>query len=208
MFKSIKENAIVEVVEKKSKFIANVFYVESREESEEIIKKVNKQYHDARHNCYAYRVIENENITEKSSDDGEPSGTAGAPMLNILSKNNYANVLVIVTRYFGGILLGTGGLVRAYSEATSSVIENSIIIKKDYGFEVSFETEYPELEKMKYYFRQNNIKIIDTQYGEKIKIIVEITEEKLKKMENNKNELNFKFDNQKIEQKRFIEFVE
>lgn len=101
MFKSIKENATAEVVEKKSKFIANVFYVESREEAEEIIKNVNKQYHDARHNCYAYRVITSNGVIEKASDDGEPSGTAGAPMLTILSKNNLANVLVVVTRYFG-----------------------------------------------------------------------------------------------------------
>ena len=91
MFKSIKENAIAEIVEKKSKFIANVFYIESREEAEEIIKKINKKYHDARHNCYAYRVITTDGIIEKASDDGEPSGTAGAPMLTILSKNELAN---------------------------------------------------------------------------------------------------------------------
>ena len=117
MFKTIKQNASAEVVEKKSKFIANIFYVESREEAESIIKEVNKKYHDARHNCYAYRIVTEEGIVEKASDDGEPSGTAGAPMLNILSKNNLGNLLVIVTRYFGGILLGTGGLVKAYSSA-------------------------------------------------------------------------------------------
>ena len=80
-----------------------------------IIKEIRKKYYDAKHNCIAYRIIENGRIVEKASDDGEPSGTAGAPMLNILQKNNLANVLIIVTRYFGGILLGTGGLVRAYS---------------------------------------------------------------------------------------------
>lgn len=208
MIKTITENNVSEIVEKKSKFIAHLFYVETKEQAEEHIKEINKKYHDARHNCYAYSIFSEDGNITKFSDDGEPSGTAGAPMLGIITGKELTNILVIVTRYFGGILLGTGGLVRAYSEATSSVIENSIIIKKDYGFEVSFETDYPELEKMKYYFRQNNIKIIDTQYGEKIKIIVEITEEKLKKLENNKNELNFKFDNQKIEQKRFIEFVE
>lgn len=208
MIKTITENNVSEIVEKKSKFIAHLFYVETKEQAEEHIKEINKKYHDARHNCYAYSIFSEDGNITKFSDDGEPSGTAGAPMLGIITGKELTNILVIVTRYFGGILLGTGGLVRAYSEATSSVIENSIIIKKDYGFEVSFETDYPEFEKMKYYFRQNNIKIIDTQYGEKIKIIVEITEEKLKKLESNKNELNFKFDNQKIEQKRFIEFVE
>lgn len=208
MIKTITENNVSEIVEKKSKFIAHLFYVETKEQVEEYIKEINKKYHDARHNCYAYSIFSEEGNITKFSDDGEPSGTAGAPMLGIITGKELTNILVIVTRYFGGILLGTGGLVRAYSEATNSVIENSIIIKKDYGLEVSFETDYPELEKMKYYFRQNNVKIVDTQYGEKIKIIVEITEEKLEKMEKNKNDLNFKYDNQKIEQKRFIEFVE
>ena len=113
MYKTIEKNISAELVEKKSKFIANIFYIESKEEAEEIIKNTNKKYHDARHNCYAYRVFNNEEIIEKSSDDGEPSGTAGAPMLTIISKNNLINILVIVTRYFGGILLGTGGLVKA-----------------------------------------------------------------------------------------------
>lgn len=208
MIKTITENNVSEIIEKKSKFIAHLFYVETKEQAEEHIKEINKKYHDARHNCYAYSIFSEEGNITKFSDDGEPSGTAGAPMLGIITGKELTNILVIVTRYFGGILLGTGGLVRAYSEATNSVIENSIIIKKDYGFEVSFETNYPELEKMKYYFRQNNIKIVDTQYGEKIKIIVEITEEKLEKMEKSKNDLNFKYYNQKIEQKKFIEFVE
>ncbi len=123
MFKSIKHNASSEIVEKKSKFIANIFYIESKEEAEKLIKDVNKKYHDARHNCYAYRVISSDGIIEKASDDGEPSGTAGAPMLNILSKNELANVLIIVTRYFGGILLGTGGLVRAYSRSNDRSIK-------------------------------------------------------------------------------------
>ena len=115
MIQTIKENASCEIVEKK--FIANVFYVESKEEAEDFIKQIHKQYHDAKHHCYAYRISSKENIIEKASDDGEPSGTAGAPILTILSKNHLANVLVIVTRYFGGILLGTGGLVKAYSKA-------------------------------------------------------------------------------------------
>ena len=131
MFKTIKENVSAEIVEKKSKFIANIFYVETREEAESIIKDINKKYHDARHNCYAYRIYSESGIIEKSSDDGEPSGTAGAPMLTILSKNNLANVLVIVTRYFGGILLGTGGLVKAYSSATTVALENANVIEKN-----------------------------------------------------------------------------
>lgn len=119
MFKTIKEeNVQAEIVEKKSKFIANVFYVETSRDAEEIIKNINKKYYDARHNCYAYSVKNPNESIKRFSDDGEPSGTAGAPMLNIIEKNNISNILIIVTRYFGGILLGTGGLVRAYSEAT------------------------------------------------------------------------------------------
>ena len=122
-FITIKGNVQTEIVERKSKFIANLFPAESVNEAEEIIKSIKKKYHDARHNCIAYRIIEDNLMVEKSSDDGEPSGTAGAPMLNVLQKNKLANVLITVTRYFGGILLGTGGLVRAYSDCLLKAIE-------------------------------------------------------------------------------------
>ena len=145
MYKTIKENVSNEIVEKKSKFIANVFYVESREEAENIIKEQKKKYHDARHNCYAYRVLEDSNIIEKASDDGEPSGTAGAPMLTFLSKTNIVNTLVIVTRYFGGILLGTGGLVKAYSESTKKALEKAKITKIEEGFLYKIEIKYSDL---------------------------------------------------------------
>ena len=101
-FITILKNETAEIVEKKSKFIANLFHVESVEEAENRIKDIKKKYHDARHNCIAYRVAENGQIIEKSSDDGEPSGTAGGPMLNILQKNNLCNLVIVVTRYFIG----------------------------------------------------------------------------------------------------------
>lgn len=208
MFKTISQNANTEIVEKKSKFIANIFYVESQEEAENYIKEISKKYHDARHNCYAYSVFSDDGLINKFSDDGEPSGTAGAPMLNIITSKEITNVLVIVTRYFGGILLGTGGLVRAYSEATNQALEKVNIIQKDYGLEVMFETNYSELEKMKYYFRQNNIKIINAIYEEKIKIMVEIIDEKLVKILENRKELNFGFEDYRILKKKIIEFVE
>ena len=179
MFKSIKENATAEVVEKKSKFIANVFYVESREEAEEIIKKVNKQYHDARHNCYAYRVIISDGVIEKASDDGEPSGTAGAPMLTILSKNNLANVLVIVTRYFGGILLGTGGLVKAYSESCSLGIEKAKIVEKYIAQVYKIELSYAEVDKFKYFAKNNDIIILKEEYLESVILEIGLKEKEL-----------------------------
>lgn len=168
MFKSIKMNASAEIVEKKSKFIANIFYVDTREEAEAIIKQVNKKYHDARHNCYAYRIITSEGIIEKASDDGEPSGTAGAPMLNILSKKELVNILVIVTRYFGGILLGTGGLVKAYSESCKLGIENTEIIEKEIANLYRIEINYTDIDKFKYFAKNNNIIILKEEYLENV----------------------------------------
>ena len=171
-FTTIEENVSTEIVEKKSKFIANLFYVETVEEAENIIRETRKKYFDARHNCIAYRVLENGQIIEKASDDGEPSGTAGAPMLNILQKNEFANVLIIVTRYFGGILLGTGGLVRAYSDSLLKAIENSKKILKCLGQQYEIRINYSEFENFKYYCKKNNIYIEKLEYGEDIVCII------------------------------------
>ena len=168
MHNAIKENASYEIVEKKSKFIGNVFYVETREEAENIIKEQKKKYHDARHNCWAFRVIDDGNIIEKSSDDGEPSGTAGAPMLNILSKEDIVNTLVVVTRYFGGILLGTGGLVKAYSETTKSALEKAQITKIDDGYIYNVEIKYSDLDSFKYFIKNNEINIVKEEYFENV----------------------------------------
>ena len=177
-FITILNHEIAEVVEKKSKFIANIFRVESMEEAEEKIKIIKKKYHDARHNCIAYRVAENGQIIEKSSDDGEPSGTAGGPMLNILQKNNLCNIVVIVTRYFGGILLGTGGLVRAYSEATQKVIEKCINVYKVDGIELQIKIDYANLDIFKYYCKNNEINIIKMDYLEDIVLKIEMEKNK------------------------------
>ena len=166
MFVTIKDKSSGEFIDKKSKFIANIFYVESKKQAEEIIKQVKKQYFDARHNCSCYRILENGSIIEKSSDDGEPSGTAGAPMLNILKNNNLCNILVIVTRYFGGILLGTGGLVRAYSNATIEGLNNAEKLKMCLGMQFIVYVDYNKLENFKYYCNKNAIKISDTKYVE------------------------------------------
>ena len=175
-FISIKENVQTEIVVKKSKFICNLIKVDSQEEAENIIKQTKKKYFDARHNCVAYRVLEDEKIIEKSSDDGEPSGTAGGPMLNILQKNNLCNVLVIVTRYFGGILLGTGGLVRAYSDATLEAIDNAEKVEKCMGEEAEVEIEYNNLENFKHYCKINNIFIGDFAYSDIIFCKIQLQE--------------------------------
>ena len=208
-FISIKKNVETEIIVKKSKFICNLIRVESQKEAEESIKKIKKKYYDARHNCVSYRVIEDEQIVEKSSDDGEPSGTAGGPMLNILQKNNLCNVLVIVTRYFGGILLGTGGLVRAYSDATFEAINFAERIEECIGLEAEVELDYNNLETFKYYCKKNDIYIKDHEYSEKIICKIQLEEcnkERLIDDFNTKkvNLINLKFLSKKLIDKSII----
>lgn len=189
-FNAIEEDITEEIVEKKSKFIANLIYVETIQEAENRIKALKKKYFDARHNCIAYRIVESENIIEKSSDDGEPSGTAGAPMLNLLQRNNLANVLVVVTRYFGGILLGTGGLVRAYSESLQKAINNSKKVRMIWGEELEVIIDYNNFENFKYYCKNNSIYIENTKYKEnvvcQIQIEAEIKEKLMKDFDTKK----------------------
>ena len=174
--KEIEAKVTAEVEEKKSRFIANLFYVESVEEAENCLKQIKKKYYDARHNCYAY-VVKEESIIKKSSDDGEPSGTAGSPILNVIERNNLCNVIIIVTRYFGGILLGTGGLVRAYTEAATNAVNQAKIVEQEKGLEVEFELSYSDIEKFKYYCNLKNIKIVNITYTENVKIVIDLTEE-------------------------------
>ena len=208
-FISIKENVQTEIVVKKSKFICNLIKVESQEEAEEHIKKIKKKYYDARHNCVAYRVIEDEQVVEKSSDDGEPSGTAGGPMLNILQKNNLGNILVMVTRYFGGILLGTGGLVRAYSDATLDAIDAAEKVEICVGIEAEIELDYNNLESFKYYCKKNNISIKDYDYSEKIICKIQLEEGNKERLEDDfktkkVNLINLKFLSKKLINKSII----
>ena len=179
--KTIKESIKSEIVEKKSKFIANIYFAQTMDEAENIIKETKKKYYDARHNCSSYRVLEKENIIEKYSDDGEPAGTAGAPMLNILQKKDLVNVVVIVTRYFGGILLGTGGLVRAYSEVTQKAIEEANLIDITMGKEYEVKVDYSNLEKLKYYAKTNNISITKIEYLNEIICSLQIQNEDIEK---------------------------
>lgn len=191
ILKTIEKNNIREIVVKKSRFIASMFYIESEEEANQIIKYTKKKYFDAKHNCYAYRINKANYILEKYSDDGEPAGTAGQPILNVLKGKELENVLIIVTRYFGGILLGTGGLVKAYTDSCKNVIENENIVKKELGMKVKIEIKYHDMDKVIYYMRQNDIKIYKTIFLQNIELYIEITNEKLEKIEKNKNELNF-----------------
>lgn len=191
---TIKKSAETEITEKKSKFIGEVFYIETVQEAEEKLREINKKYHDAKHHCFAYRVMEQEQIIERCSDDGEPSGTAGAPMLQIISKNDLINVIVIVTRYFGGILLGTGGLVRAYSKATNDSLEKAEIVEIKKGERIELTILYKDLQFIKYYCEKNSIKIVKTDFSEEPKVTVELTEIQKEKFLNEvqKKQINIK----------------
>lgn len=183
VFNTIEKENSTEIVEKKSKFIANIYNVENKEQAEEKIKQIKKKYYDAKHHCFAFSIIEENGIIQKSSDDGEPSGTAGAPILNIIKNNNLQNVLIIVTRYFGGILLGTGGLTRAYSEVAVKVVEQSELIQKEPGLEIELEIDYNDNEKFKYYCQKNKINILNVEYAENILYKIELNEKEYKKIE-------------------------
>ena len=200
-FYTIDSSATAEIIEKKSRFIANAYNVESKEEAEEKIKQIQKKYYDAKHNCFAFSIIEENNVILKSSDDAEPSGTAGEPILNVIKKNNLKNILIVVTRYFGGILLGTGGLTRAYSNAASSVIEKCNIIKEEKGLEAIIELDYSENDKFKYYCEKNNIRITNIEYNENIKYNIELNDEEYNKLtlKNKTNNVNLLFNVKKIE---------
>ena len=161
--------------EKGSKFYAFCYPVITEEEVKTIMSDVKKKFFDARHHCYAFMIGPNKSCY-RSSDDGEPSGTAGEPILNAIQKNNLNNVLIIVTRYFGGILLGAGGLIRAYSNSAIDAINSAGKIIKQPGMEVQVNINYQDNEMFKYYCEKNNIKIINADYTEKILYKVELSQ--------------------------------
>lgn len=158
-----------EIVEKKSRFIAHSAHVESEEEALAFIEQIKKQYWDARHNCHAFSVgVTNE--TARCSDDGEPAQTAGKPMLDVLMGQQLKNTVVVVTRYFGGTLLGTGGLVRAYSAAVQEGLKESLIIEKFLCRRVRMSMDYTMLGKMQYLAAKLNLMILDTLYTEGVEM--------------------------------------
>ena len=172
-----------EIIEKKSRFIATCLEVHSEEEALLKLDALKKKYWDARHNCHAY-VIGKSSEIQRFSDDKEPQGTAGKPILDVLLSNDITNTLIVVTRYFGGILLGTGGLVRAYSTCASEGIKNSVISKVYDGEEIHVECDYNSSGKIEYLLREisNNfvVSISDTVYAENVTFKI-LTEEKAEK---------------------------
>lgn len=177
-YRAVYKGGEGELTEKKSRFIATIAPVETHEEAIAFIEAVKKKYWDARHNCFAYCIGLNNEI-QRCSDDGEPSQTAGKPMLDVLLGEGIHNTCVVVTRYFGGTLLGTGGLVRAYSGAVKEGLENCTIIEKTYGTKLNIGTDYNGIGKIQYLLGQRGITVIDTDYSDKVLIKVLVRADEL-----------------------------
>ena len=171
-----------EITEKKSRFIATVRPVESEDEAVSFINETKKKYWDARHNCSAFVIGKRKELT-RCSDDGEPAGTAGRPMLDVLLKENIHNAAVVVTRYFGGVLLGTGGLVRAYQQATKAGLSASEIIEKKDGAVLFIRTDYTGIGRLQYLFAQEKITVMDTAYEADVLVKAVIPENDKKRIE-------------------------
>ena len=165
-----------EIVEKKSRFIATVKPVDSEEEASAFIAEMKKKYWDARHNCSAF-VIGDRQEMSRCSDDGEPAQTAGKPMLDVLMGQKLKNTVVVVTRYFGGTLLGTGGLVRAYSAAVQEGLRESLIIEKHLCRKVRMSMDYTMLGKMQYLAAKLNLMILDTLYTDGVEMQLLVPDE-------------------------------
>lgn len=158
-----------EIVEKKSRFISIALNVDSPQQALDYVNSIKKKYYDARHNCYAY-ICGNDGQEKRFSDDGEPSGTAGKPMLDVLEGFGVTNCLVVVTRYFGGTLLGTGGLVKAYSSAAKEALENAGLAEEVCGIRGFITVDYNSVGKLNYILSAGGIYVLDTAYEENVKL--------------------------------------
>ena len=165
-----------EIVEKRSRFIATIEPVSTEEQAQEFIERMKKQYWDARHNCSAFVLGDQAEVT-RCSDDGEPPHTAGRPMLDALLDSGIRNVAVVVTRYFGGILLGTGGLVRAYRDAVEEGLKNCTVSEKRLGIPVEIITDYNGIGKLQFLVGKNSYPVTDTVYTDTVTMSVILPKE-------------------------------
>lgn len=160
-----------EIIEKKSRFIAYVFHVKNEDEAITCINEMKKKYWDARHHCYAY-VLGTNNEIQKSSDDGEPSGTAGKPIMEVIINKMLIDCLIVVIRYFGGTLLGTGGLIRAYQAAANVGVGNSLIVPVKEGIKGKMTVDYGTIGKLQYLCAEREAVIYSTEFGENVNICI------------------------------------
>ena len=181
-FKIIYEGGVGELEEKKSRFIAHISPVKTEQEAIGFIASKKKEYWDARHNCAAFVIGENNEIT-RCNDDGEPAGTAGRPMLDVLLRENIHNCVVVVTRYFGGVLLGTGGLVRAYQGAVIEGLKACMILEPKDGRPCSITTDYNGYGKIEYLLREYELPILNTDFGADVIISSVVPIEQIEEIE-------------------------
>jgi len=182
-YTTILEKSYAEIEVKKSKFIANIKAVYSEEEALGFLEEIRKKHYNARHNCFAFQIGEKNEI-QRCSDDGEPSGTAGKPILEVLKGNELKNIIVVVTRYFGGTLLGTGGLVRAYSEATKEGINNSNLIEKILYKSVNVTVDYTLSGKVQYEILNGGYILEDTVYTDNVSYLALVEVDQLDNFKN------------------------
>ena len=175
---TISGESTAEYVEKRSRFIATAIHCTCEKDALEFIERQRSKYWDARHNCAAAVIGKNNEFT-RCNDDGEPAGTAGKPMLEVLLGEGVHNVAVVVTRYFGGILLGTGGLVRAYQAAVKSGLAASKVAEKRQGVKMTLRTDYNGIGKIQYILGKHNIDTRDAEYGTGVVLRVVIEEAKV-----------------------------
>ena len=170
-------------IEKKSKFICHLFKVSNVDDIQEILKSEKKKYFDAKHHCYAY-VLGDDGKDYKCSDDGEPSGTAGKPMLEILQREGLTDILCVVTRYFGGTLLGTGGLVRAYSESLKDAIDKSGFVVESEAVVAEYKYSYNFDAKISSFLRDKNVTVISTDYSDAVNLKIAVPFEDFENINN------------------------
>lgn len=175
--KTIKENIENEIIINKSRFITLLIKINNLDEIEKNLKEIKKKYKDATHYCYAYTI----GNKEKCSDNGEPSGTAGMPILNVLKQNDLTNILCVVIRYFGGIKLGAGGLIRAYSTSASEALNKTNIVNLIKGYKIVIEFNYDNIKQINYLLKDIQIK---KEYSNTITYTFNIKENSLNKIEN------------------------
>ncbi len=174
----IRKDGNSEIVVTKSKFIGFLGSASSVEQAEEIVTRIRKKYNDARHNCYAYIIMDGDTLIKRSSDDGEPSGTAGRPMLAVMEGAGLVNAVCVVTRYFGGVLLGTGGLVRAYTDAAAKALDDCDISSIKRGRYIKLTADYPDESTLRRLFENEGFEITDSSYSDRVSLTVLGPEEK------------------------------
>lgn len=206
-YSTVLSSASDEIVIEKSRFIGNSFHVEDVEEAENIIREVKKKYYDATHNCFAYIISEDMSIA-KANDDGEPSSTAGVPMLDMMKKLNLTNTLVIATRYFGGIKLGASGLIRAYAKTAKIAIEaNSIVNKRVYN-KIILDIDYSLIGKIQKFLENNKIIHDVPVFTEKVEFILYETDEKIKDIQKDLLDLTNANCKLKVGDRVYLDFVD